>query len=82
MQPAMQSRLVLDGVQIHAADGYLIDQFLRDRDNCRSDAYGESIDNRIRLLKEVTQAVGHCRHISSRVAEHVRPSLSFRRSGR
>ena len=46
-----------DGVQIHAANGYLIDQFLRDSDNFRSDAYGGSVDNRIRLLKEVTEAV-------------------------
>ncbi|MHC8319903.1 alkene reductase [Pseudomonas sp. GB2N2] len=46
-----------DGIQIHAANGYLIDQFLRDSENFRTDAYGGSIDNRIRLLKEVTQAV-------------------------
>lgn len=46
-----------DGVQIHAANGYLIDQFLRDNSNFRDDAYGGSIENRIRLLTEVTQAV-------------------------
>ena len=46
-----------DGVQIHAANGYLIDQFLRDNANFRSDGYGGSIANRIRLLREVTQAV-------------------------
>ncbi|MHC8367283.1 alkene reductase [Pseudomonas sp. ZT5P21] len=46
-----------DGVQIHAANGYLIDQFLRDSGNFRTDGYGGSIENRIRLLKEVTQAV-------------------------
>jgi 2,4-dienoyl-CoA reductase-like NADH-dependent reductase (Old Yellow Enzyme family) len=46
-----------DGVQIHAANGYLIDQFLRDGTNFRDDIYGNSIENRIRLLKEVTQAV-------------------------
>lgn len=46
-----------DGVQIHAANGYLIDQFLRDNSNLRTDAYGGPIENRIRLLREVTQAV-------------------------
>jgi N-ethylmaleimide reductase len=46
-----------DGVQVHAANGYLIDQFLRDSSNQRTDSYGASIDNRIRLLREVTEAV-------------------------
>ncbi len=46
-----------DGVQIHAANGYLIDQFLRDNSNMRTDQYGGSIENRIRLLREVAQAV-------------------------
>jgi N-ethylmaleimide reductase len=46
-----------DGVQIHAANGYLIDQFLRDNANFRSDAYGGSIENRTRLLREVATRV-------------------------
>jgi 2,4-dienoyl-CoA reductase-like NADH-dependent reductase (Old Yellow Enzyme family) len=46
-----------DGVQIHAANGYLLDQFLRDSSNKRTDAYGGSIENRIRLLREVAEAV-------------------------
>jgi 2,4-dienoyl-CoA reductase-like NADH-dependent reductase (Old Yellow Enzyme family) len=46
-----------DGVQIHAANGYLIDQFLRDNSNFRDDAYGGAIPNRIRLLREVAAAV-------------------------
>jgi N-ethylmaleimide reductase len=46
-----------DGVQIHAANGYLIDQFLRDGSNHRTDAYGGSPENRIRLLREVTERV-------------------------
>lgn len=46
-----------DGVQIHAANGYLIDQFLRDNANLRTDGYGGSVDNRIRLLSEVAERV-------------------------
>ena len=46
-----------DGVQLHAANGYLIDQFLRDGSNHRTDIYGGSIENRIRLLREVTEAL-------------------------
>jgi N-ethylmaleimide reductase len=46
-----------DGVEVHAANGYLIDQFLRDKSNHRSDAYGGSIENRTRLLFEVCEAV-------------------------
>ncbi len=46
-----------DGVQIHAANGYLIDEFLRNGTNHRTDAYGGSIENRIRLLREVSTAV-------------------------
>lgn len=50
-------RAGFDGVQLHAANGYLIDQFLRDNANFREDAYGGSIDNRTRLLAEVTAAI-------------------------
>jgi N-ethylmaleimide reductase len=46
-----------DGVQLHGANGYLIDQFLRDGSNKRSDAYGGPIANRIRLLLEVVAAL-------------------------
>jgi len=46
-----------DGIEIHSANGYLLDQFLRDSTNQRSDAYGGSIENRIRLLREVSEAV-------------------------
>ncbi|MDR0633753.1 MAG: alkene reductase [Azoarcus sp.] len=45
-----------DGVEIHAANGYLIDQFLQDGTNRRADAYGGPIENRARLLLEVTDA--------------------------
>ncbi len=46
-----------DGVEVHAANGYLIDQFLRDGSNHRTDQYGGSIENRCRFLVEVTEAV-------------------------
>lgn len=46
-----------DGVEIHSANGYLLDQFLRDGTNHRTDAYGGSVENRARLLMEVTEAV-------------------------
>jgi N-ethylmaleimide reductase len=46
-----------DGVEIHAANGYLLDQFLRDGTNHRTDEYGGSYENRARLLMEVTRAV-------------------------
>jgi N-ethylmaleimide reductase len=46
-----------DGVEIHSANGYLLDQFLRDGSNKRTDIYGGSIENRARFLMEVTKAV-------------------------
>ncbi|WP_019568421.1 alkene reductase [Thioalkalivibrio sp. ALMg13-2] len=46
-----------DGVQIHAANGYLLDQFIRSGSNHRTDAYGGSVENRIRLPLEVVRAV-------------------------
>jgi N-ethylmaleimide reductase len=46
-----------DGVEIHAANGYLLDQFMRDGTNHRTDAYGGSIENRIRFVLEVVRAV-------------------------
>lgn len=46
-----------DGVEVHAANGYLLDQFLRSGSNQRSDAYGGSIENRWRFPLEVTKAV-------------------------
>lgn len=50
-------RAGFDGVEVHAANGYLIDQFLRDGCNARTDGYGGSIEKRARFMLEVTQAV-------------------------
>src|ERR1700675_1001356 len=52
---AMQA--CFDGVEVHGANGYLIDQFLRDKTNKRTDRYGGSIENRSRFLLEVVDAV-------------------------
>ena len=46
-----------DGVELHGANGYLLDQFLRDGSNRRTDAYGGTVENRARLPLEVTEAV-------------------------
>ncbi|ESR23414.1 alkene reductase [Lutibaculum baratangense] len=50
-------RAGFDGVEIHGANGYLIDQFLQDRSNIRTDRYGGSLENRARFMLEVTDAV-------------------------
>ncbi len=47
-----------DGVQVHGANGYLVDQFLRDGANLRADEYGGSIENRLRFVTEVLSAAG------------------------
>ncbi|WP_114469996.1 alkene reductase [Pseudorhodoferax soli] len=46
-----------DGVEVHGANGYLLEQFIKDGANTRTDAYGGSVENRARLLLEVTAAV-------------------------
>jgi N-ethylmaleimide reductase len=46
-----------DGVEIHAANGYLIDQFLQSKTNQRTDCYGGSVENRFRFLKEILEAI-------------------------
>lgn len=48
-----------DGVEIHGANGYLIDQFLRSNSNRRTDQYGGTIENRIRLLMDISNAVAN-----------------------
>jgi len=65
-----------DGVEIHGANGYLIDQFLRDGVNKRTDAYGGSLENRLRFMKEVAAAVvGEWE--PSRVGIRLSPSGTF-----
>lgn len=65
----------LDGVEIHAANGFLIDQFTRDSSNKRSDEYGGSIDKRLRFMTEVVAAV--CKEIGShRVGIRLSPTNS------
>jgi N-ethylmaleimide reductase len=65
-----------DGVEIHAANGYLIDEFLRDGTNHRTDEYGGSLENRFRFLKEVIDAVT-AQWDSSRVGLRLSPENSF-----
>ena len=48
-----------DGVQVHGANGYLVDQFLRESANFRNDSYGGAIQNRIRFVRRVLEAVGN-----------------------
>ena len=65
-----------DGVEIHSANGYLLDQFLRDGSNQRDDGYGGSIENRARLLREVVEAV--CAAVGSdKVGVRISPENSF-----
>lgn len=64
-----------DGVEIHAANGYLIEQFLRTGTNKRTDPYGGSAKNRIRLLQEVTETVLDVWN-SKQVAVRLSPSIA------
>jgi N-ethylmaleimide reductase len=65
-----------DGVEVHAANGYLLDQFLRDGTNHRTDDFGGSIENRLRfplsVVREIVDAVG-----AQRVGVRISPSSSF-----
>ena len=50
-------RAGFDGVELHAANGYLVDQFLQDVSNTRTDGYGGSVENRARFALEVMDAI-------------------------
>ena len=65
-------RAGFDGVELHAANGYLIDQFLQDSTNHRTDKYGGSVENRARFLLEVADAVSEVWG-PDRVGVHLRP---------
>ena len=65
-----------DGVEIHAANGYLLDQFLKDGSNQRDDNYGGSLENRARLILEVVEAVTNVWG-SGRVGLRISPTGTF-----
>lgn len=74
-QGAMNAKAAgFDGVHVHGANGYLLDQFLQDSTNLRNDQYGGSLENRARLLLEVTDA---CIEVwgKDRVAVHLAPRM-------
>jgi N-ethylmaleimide reductase len=65
-----------DGIEIHSANGYLLDQFLQDKTNQRNDQYGGSIENRLRLLGEVIEVVSKV-FTSDRVGVRLSPYGTF-----
>ncbi len=65
-----------DGVEIHSANGYLLDQFLQDKTNRRTDEYGGSIENRMRLLGEVIESISKV-YPSDRIGVRLSPYGSF-----
>src|SRR5271154_1310407 len=65
-----------DGVEVHSANGYLLDQFLQDNSNLRTDAYGGPVENRARFLLEVVEAVTSVWG-SDRVGVRIGPSNKF-----
>lgn len=69
-----------DGVEIHAANGYLIDQFLQSKTNHRTDAYGGNVINRCRFLRDVVEAVTSV-WPASRVGVRLSPNGSFNDMG-
>jgi N-ethylmaleimide reductase len=67
-----------DGVELHSANGYLIDQFLQSTTNKRTDEYGGSIENRVRFLKEIVEAIiEEGSYEASRVGFRLSPNGTF-----
>lgn len=73
-------RAGFDGVEIHAANGYLIDQFLQSRTNQRNDCYGGNIENRFRFLDEVVNSVLTV-WPANRIGVHLSPNGNFNDMG-
>jgi N-ethylmaleimide reductase len=73
-------RAGFDGVEIHAANGYLIDQFLQSRTNQRNDCYGGNIENRFRFLDEVVKSVLTV-WPANRIGVHLSPNGNFNDMG-
>ncbi len=69
-----------DGVELHAANGYLIDEFLQSKTNHRTDQYGGNVENRYRFLKEVVEAVTSV-WPAQRVGVHLAPNGAFNDMG-
>jgi N-ethylmaleimide reductase len=69
-----------DGVEIHAANGYLIDQFLQSKTNHRTDRYGGSLENRYRFLDDIVSSVSAV-WASTRVGVHISPNGNFNDMG-
>jgi len=69
-----------DGVEVHAANGYLIDEFLQSKTNQRTDKYGGSVENRYRLLKEVIEGITSVVP-AHRVGVHLSPNGAFNDMG-
>ena len=69
-----------DGVELHAANGYLIDEFLQSKTNHRTDEYGGSVENRYRFLKEVVEAVTSV-WPAHRVGVHLSPNSPYNDMG-
>jgi len=76
-QAATQAKAAgFDGIEIHAANGYLIDQFLRDGSNQRTDEYGGNIENRMRFLNEILDTVSEV-WPAHRIGVRLTPENSF-----
>jgi N-ethylmaleimide reductase len=73
-------RAGFDGVEIHAANGYLIDQFLQSRTNQRTDCYGGTIENRFRFLDQIVQAILTV-WPANRIGVHLSPNGNFNDMG-